>query len=395
MAWPPQTEAELQQAAENGLLREGHDRDLKWELPRAGPGGNVELATDMASMAIDGGLLFYGVDETAQPPTLVPFDIRGAKERIDQVSKATIDEPLHVRVLEIHSSKGTNEGYVVVLVPPSSSRPHMVRGRYRGRGDTTNRVLSDAEVVRLHQERQRWERQTEELLDDFILQDPTRDQGTAGHLFVVAQPVAASDELVLHAIGSGSWQSWMHSKILQGPAAARFDTNWGPDFASLGRLSRRASGWAAHSAQIGSDGLLQAPFSENTLIQLEVSEGGRLRLFCGRGTDVLDGETVLVDAVVTGLVKRIVLAANVVSVECGYLGSWDFGVALTRLRGSISFDRNRRLEDAPVYSEDEFKETTRGTHEEVFQASDAVVLRLVGRLRRAFGDEDLPIPRQT
>lgn len=46
---------ELRRAAEGGLLVEGHDRDVKRELPPPGPSGNAAIATDMAAMAIDGG----------------------------------------------------------------------------------------------------------------------------------------------------------------------------------------------------------------------------------------------------------------------------------------------------------------------------------------------------
>lgn len=134
MTWPPETEKDLQRAADTGLLAEAHDRDVKREVPRPGSRGNLDLATDMACMAVDRGLLFYGVDGAADPPQLVPFDLAGVRERIDQVSKALINEPLHVRVIEIRSSGDPERGYVVVVVPPSPARPHMVRGRYRGAG---------------------------------------------------------------------------------------------------------------------------------------------------------------------------------------------------------------------------------------------------------------------
>jgi hypothetical protein len=48
------------------LLEEVHI-DIKREIP-SGRGANRELARDLASFAIDGGLYIIGVDEVSAPP---------------------------------------------------------------------------------------------------------------------------------------------------------------------------------------------------------------------------------------------------------------------------------------------------------------------------------------
>ena len=64
--WPPSTEDGLSEAAREGNLVETHSVELKRELS-SGDGANKELAADLASLAIDGGFLFIGVDETTGP----------------------------------------------------------------------------------------------------------------------------------------------------------------------------------------------------------------------------------------------------------------------------------------------------------------------------------------
>ena len=53
----------------------------------------------------------------------------------------------------IESADTPGHGYVVVHIPQSVRAPHMADGRYYGRGDKTNRVLPNTEVVRLLDQR--------------------------------------------------------------------------------------------------------------------------------------------------------------------------------------------------------------------------------------------------
>ena len=57
-------------------------------------------------------------------------------------------------------------------VPPSSLAPRMVDDKYHGRGDTVKRVLSDAEVGRLHAMRRAAQVLTEDLAEHEIARDP-------------------------------------------------------------------------------------------------------------------------------------------------------------------------------------------------------------------------------
>jgi hypothetical protein len=45
----------------------------------------------------------------------------------------------------------------------------------------------------------------------------------------------------------------------------------------------------------------------------------------------------VIDGLVIGLTKRLILIAETVANSTDWLGSWDFGVAVTGLRGLTSF----------------------------------------------------------
>src|SRR5713226_2515992 len=153
-AWPPRTEAALDAAAKDGHLRETHALELKREVA-SGDAANKELAADLASLANDGGLLFIGIDE-ATGPGLAPVPLAGLAERIEQVARTRVDEPLLLTFAQIESSSQAGHGYLVVRVPASPRAPHMANSRYWGRGDKTKHHLSNADVERLMARRARW-----------------------------------------------------------------------------------------------------------------------------------------------------------------------------------------------------------------------------------------------
>lgn len=148
----PSTLDELAELLDERILVEDHFVDFKKELER-GPGANKGLAKDLAAFSIDGGRIFIGVDEQARdsgnPPVVAAVNLSGLKERIDQIARTAVDPPVGVRCTEIHSDHDPSKGVLVVTIPPSAEPPHMADGRPRGRSDTTNYVLSSAEVTAL------------------------------------------------------------------------------------------------------------------------------------------------------------------------------------------------------------------------------------------------------
>ena len=106
--WIPETLEALDRALRDGVLVEGHQVDFKRELA-AGAASNKALAKDLASFAIDGGQLFFGVDESPTPK-LRPIDLKGLKDRVDQVARASVTPPLAVRCIELVAPADTSSG---------------------------------------------------------------------------------------------------------------------------------------------------------------------------------------------------------------------------------------------------------------------------------------------
>lgn len=161
-------------------------------------------------MTVDGGVLLYGLggDDPTRPDTLMPFDLSGVAERIDQVAQAAISEPPTIEIHDIGSTSSPGTGYLVVVIPASPRAPHMVtlegENRYYGRGATGNRILTEGEVARLYARREQWEIDRGSLLANVIAAIPFKFEEPPkqiGPMVVVARPVASSKELLGRARG--------------------------------------------------------------------------------------------------------------------------------------------------------------------------------------------------
>jgi hypothetical protein len=404
----PTDEGQLRSMLAQGLLDEGRHLELKRELPPS-TAANKELARDLAQFTIDGGVLIIGVDEGDEttPPSLTPVDLAGLPERIEQVATNRIDPPLHLRIQTIPATGQPGKGYLLVIVPPTPSKIHMVDGRYWGRGERTRYPLSDAEVQRYHQLALQGQRDAADLLDAEIGRDPAAAVGLKAHahLFVIAQPVGAGADLLERVIGGAGrkgWHDFLHGQVLSGSAGRRLSEPWWPDLPAIGNPTRRARGWALLSARMtaGRDVHVPGDFSalkldvEKSLLDLEVNEDGGLRLFSGRASDTMRNVEYVIDGLVIGFTKRIVLVAETIATTTDWLGSWDFGVAVTGLRGLTSLHLAQRGQDdlAAPFSEAEYRETVRATYERVVKDPDSIVADLTGRLNRALGGS-APIPQ--
>jgi hypothetical protein len=335
-AWPPRNEEALHAAAAAGHLTETHTLELKRELP-SGDTANKELAADLASLAVDGGLLFIGVDENAGPG-LSPVPLAGLAERVEQIARTRVDEPLHVTFFSFGSAVQEGYGYLLVRVPASPRAPHMVDHRYLGRGDKTKYRLSDGEVQRLMALRERWAADAQQLLREWMAADPiTSDKRENGHLFIVASPVPQRERLLLPLFGD-NWRQMFQELVSE---TSRPGEPFVPDIPNgLNIFSTTADGWAWSSYAVFGErieGVAGAARSENNALTIEICEDGQLRLMCGRATWTLQNSfLVLFDALILGLTARMVSLAGQVTEKAGFLGSWDFGVGITGVRNSRS-----------------------------------------------------------
>jgi hypothetical protein len=410
--WLPDTEDRLRDMLDQGLLSERHTVDFKEKLDQ-GKGANREHARDLAQFGPDGGVLIVGVDDDGQ---LTPIELAGQRERIDQIARTIADPPMHVRIEEIPAAGQPGKGYLLVIVPSSPDAPHMVDGRYYGRGDTTKHVLSAAEVQSLHEFALRRQRDANELLDAEVRRDPSPPElHDHAHLFGIAHPVSAPADLLQRVLKNPEgWSRFIHGKIRGGPAGQPLGDDlspggWAPDLPQISDVSRRARGWAlsAPGIQPGrkvvppEPGTMDLATIEKRLLDLEIGEDGSLRLFCGRASDTLgasytgaDATESIFESLILGLTKRLVLIAATVADTADYLGPWDFGIAIVGLSGLVSLRLVQRGDTwaATPYSEEDYRETVRATHERLVKDPDSIVEGLTGRLNRALGGS-APIPK--
>ena len=96
--WAPKDWSAVVEAAAGGLLDESHRLELKRELPSANRASNTELAKDLASLAVDGGLLVIGIeDRDSRAGNVCGVLLAGLADRVDQVARDKVRPSLVVR----------------------------------------------------------------------------------------------------------------------------------------------------------------------------------------------------------------------------------------------------------------------------------------------------------
>lgn len=380
----PETEDELRLLVDGGRLGERNAIDLKRELGTRAK-ANVELARDLASLAAQGGLLIVGVDE-GPPASLTPTPLSGLKEKIANVARDGVRPSLRIDVREIPGRSSRTDGYVVTIVPASPDRPHEADGSYWGRSGAGKVKLRHEEVERYRSERTATHSTIEAILDDWVARDPTPPtMRENAHLFVVAEPVLGIPEMLDAKVGA-SWQRWLHERIanaLVGGAA------WSPDIAEAFAAVATVDGYALRDGAISADGTVGRDADESGLIELRLTLDGGIRVFAARASDTSSRGKTAVEGVIVGLAYRAAQAAAVISQECDFRGDWDFGLAITDLRGAVSGEALRDIRFAMVagpYPEEGYRASARATAGEIATAPLEIATRLTDRLNRVLND---------
>ncbi len=139
---------DLVAAVQAGALTETQWVELKAAPPAAASKANLELARDLASLSVDGGVLLIGVRDpggTAQDLVGSDDPLDALKGRVDQVAGSTrIQPPLHLQLTAVRHPDDATRHVLLVAVPASPEAPHMVDERYWGRSATGKRPLRAA-----------------------------------------------------------------------------------------------------------------------------------------------------------------------------------------------------------------------------------------------------------
>jgi len=187
--WTPAGWSDVVEAAAGGLLDESHWVDLKQELPAGKRTHNTELAQDLASFAVDGGLLVIGVeDHNSRAGKVRGVELAKLADRVDQVARDKVRPSLVVRSHPVPDPARPGWGCLLVHVPPSPQAPHMVDYVYYGRGDRANIRLGDEQVRAIIEGRQRGRLDVAAELLRMADDDPIPgDERQLGHLYVLAR----------------------------------------------------------------------------------------------------------------------------------------------------------------------------------------------------------------
>ncbi len=146
--WQPKTWDDL--LASQGVIAEAPDLDFKSDLT-----SNKEIAKDIAAMALEGGVIAYGVDEDEQAVAkeITAIKLSQVPEKIQQISDAAIWPPPVIDLSVIADPSDDTHGVVIVTVPPSSLAPHYANSRFPARSGTTTRYLAEREIAAFYEQR--------------------------------------------------------------------------------------------------------------------------------------------------------------------------------------------------------------------------------------------------
>lgn len=403
--WAPARWSDVVDAAAGGLLDESHWIDLKQDLPPRNRAHNTDLAKDLASLAVDGGLLVIGVeDRQSRAGRVCGVELAGLADRVDQIARDRVHPSLMVRSHEIPDPGRPGWGCLLAHVPPSAQAPHMVDYVYYGRGDRANVRLGDEQVRAILEGRERGRVDVIAELRRMVDDDPIPwDERQLGHLYLLAQPEVASEEFFLDFLARSDAVQVVQAiageiRRGRGDASSGFepDTHW------LRNRIPRAEGVAltSYSAEDG-------PGHEQALLELVLREDGGLRLTCGRGTDAFRRAGLwpedrvpmaVIVMLVLGLAHSVAALAGRLSDEfAAYQGQWRLGVRMDRLHGAVPLDlvQSRPFEGpGNRYSRDEYEKTTSASTEELVNAPHAVAERLLAPLLRGLGVAPKYLPYQ-
>ncbi|GAA1174274.1 hypothetical protein GCM10009584_14350 [Ornithinimicrobium humiphilum] len=316
---------EVELAAQGGLLEENQWVELKKDLGPANKAVNTELAKDLASLSVDGGLLIFGVADDGTP---VGCDAEAIIPRISQVAGHGITPALSPVIHNpIPHPEDPGKAVLIVAVPASPVGPHMVDDRYWGRSSHGKQVLSDPDVRRLLLLRAAAQEGFEDRLRALAADDPLDSRVVGGpengHLYVLAEPLGpiphphplSDADLLreqLRKVSPSGWRSGLEKCSSSGRD---------PDGAALVTIAE----------EVAAD-------RERGLTFVSLKDDGRLVVVSGGATAVLPQRGGEHRGILIGLITRLTyqtlqLVRNLSLDAWGYQGPWQVGVLATDLRG--------------------------------------------------------------
>lgn len=329
---PLATWDEVVAAAQGGMLEETQWVELKKQLGPSNKAVNVELACDLASLSVHGGVLIFGVkDKTFE---VVGCDVTGMVDRVSQVASTRVHPPLSPVIYPAIQHPDDEALHVLVVeVPASAQAPHMVDGAYWGRSSDGKRKLADPEV------RERMEARVGDAatfrarLLGMVDRDPLASMIEGhptgnGHVYLLAEPCAP-------ILGRDE------DLRLQNVVSALFCTGR-DNQGSMTSLSYSARdpfgvGLASHPQ----DAQVERRWEDSTCHLLCLDEDSSLEFVSGGGTlyrlnsPTSDGpmEALGAPVITTAPIQLFLLISELSLNHWGYTGEWRVGIHVTNLAG--------------------------------------------------------------
>jgi len=356
---------------------------------------SLELAKDLASMAVFGGYLVYGVaeDKTNHLFTVDPMSLPvGIHETIDTIARDRITPSLFVTPHLVSDPADSTRGFLVVEIPPSPEAPHMVESVYWGRSETGKVRLTDAEVERLILARGRRVECLHEAMLATVGADPAPSAQDCHFYFTAVPTTGWPDMFVDYARDRQSRRRLFQiSNRLVNEIARESNGQERPAIAydnmiSDWRSQKVAAGWIATRTSWATSGGRAVGVDDNgTIRYVDLGASGNfsvgITITFVRELDTLFG---------TWDMLRFVAA---LSDETGYRGTWLFGVSFENIRGHTSQVNNPALGfiggTDTAWETAAYSQTTRATALEVREKPTLIAGRLLRQLLRGLGTEAL------
>jgi hypothetical protein len=159
------------------VIAESPELDFKRELSKP-----TDIAKDIASMSIQGGVIAYGIDQAPQTTvasSITPISLHQVPEKIQNIVDTAIWPSPVIDIQVFTRQPEDSEGVVLVTVAPSPLAPHYTHDRFPARSGTTTRYLTEREISALYDQRRAAFAATEdkEILADFLHPAGAADAG--------------------------------------------------------------------------------------------------------------------------------------------------------------------------------------------------------------------------
>lgn len=389
----PSEWTDIEMASNSGLFDETQWVERKKDIPpKSGP-ANLELARDLASLSVDGGVLIVGIADSQKgvPGTVMGTVETDLADRIAQVARGRVSPPLHVMTDRFPHPTDPTRAVLVVTVPASAGAPHMVDGSYWGRSENGKCKLSDGEVRRLLGDRQTRAAGFEERLaaveDDLNIR-PTNPKVRWMHLLLepTAQPQLSISE-TLDKVGL--------IEFFQKAAPQGLQDQYG-----LHSLLHSVPHPDGHLARTWHDDDTDSWRDERSTVVLIEDSGawkfstGNTISPVGSSGDRNSGATVLRAASMLKKIHSVFTAAAYLSTElCPINSDWTIGLKVGPLLGIEPVENHaNRFHGGRPYPKDDYVGVISSTTQELAAQPATVVERLTGNLLRGFGIKDSYLP---